>query len=129
MNYFKIAARRKTRFPSTRGLLTAEQLYDLSLKALDETARAINTELKSLSEDSFIDLTPDPRRGHLADALELVKEVIADVQADADRAAARVTKAARRKALTEALATKEGEALSKASLASLRAELAALDAD
>lgn len=129
MNYFKLAARRKTRFPSVKGDLTAEQLYSLSLKDLDATARAINTELKSLTEDSFIDLKPDPRRGHLSDALELVKEVIADVQADAERAANRQKKAELRRALTDALAQKQGEALSKASIEDLQKQLAALDSD
>ena len=128
-NLFKLAARRKTRFPSNRGELTAEQLYDLKLADLDITARTINTELKSLTEDSFVELKPDPRRGHLADALALVVEVIADKQADAAAAQKRVDKAALRRTLSEALARKQDEALSSASVEELQRQLAALDAD
>ena len=126
-NLFKLAARRKTRFPSDRGSLTAEQLYDLPLTALDTIARGINADLRSLTEDSFIDVKPDPRRGQQQDALDLVKEVIADKQADAAKAARRQEKAELRRTLTDALARKQDEALSKASVASLQKQLAALD--
>lgn len=128
-NLFKIAARRRTRFPSDRGDLTVEQLYQLPLAGLDNVARTINTELRSLTEDSFVELKPDPRKGQLQDALDLVKEVIADVQADADRAAKRQQKAALRRTLTDALARKQDEALSAASLEDIQKQLAALDED
>lgn len=126
-NLFKLAARRKTRFPSPRGDLTAEQLYQLSLADLDIVARGINAELKSLTEESFVDLTPDPRKGHLTDALDLVKEVIADKIADAARAHRTSQKAALRRTLTDALARKQDEALSAASIEDLQRQLAALD--
>lgn len=128
-NLFKIAARRRTRFPSDRGDLTVEQLYQLNLAGLDNVARTINAELRSLTEDSFVDLKPDPRKGQLQDALDLVKEVIADVQADAARAASRAQKAALRRTLTDALARKQDEKLSQASIEDIQAQLAALDED
>lgn len=126
---FKTAARRKTRFPSAKGLLTAEQLYDLKLTDLDVVARSINGELKGLTEDSFVELTPDPRRGHLKDALDLVIEVIADKQADVTAAEKRQKKAALKRTLTDALARKQDEALSSASIEDLQKQLAALDED
>lgn len=128
-NLFKIAARRKTRFQSNRGLLTAEQLYDLGLTDLDVVARGINADLKALTEDSFVELKPDPRKGLLADALALVVEVIADKQADAEATKKRADKAALRRTLTEALARKKDEALSSASVEELTKQLAALDED
>jgi hypothetical protein len=126
-NLFKIAARRKTRFASTRGDLTAEQLYDLKLTDLDIIGRNIQGELKGLTEDSLIELTPDPRKGHLQDALDLVKEVIADKLADKATAEKRAQKAALRRTLTDALARKQDEALSTASIEDLQNQLAALD--
>lgn len=128
-NLFKIAARRRTRFPSDRGDLTVEQLYQLPLTGLDNVARTINAELRSLTEDSFVELKPDPRKGQLQDALDLVKEVIADVQADKAKAENRAKKAALRRTLTDALARKQDEALSQASLEDIQAQLAALDED
>lgn len=127
-NLFKIAARRKTRFASPRhAALTAEQLYDLPLAELDTVARGINTELKGLTEDSFVELKPDPRKGELADALALVVEIIADKQADAEKAKRRADKAALRRTLTDALARKQDEKLSAASIEDIQKQLAALD--
>jgi hypothetical protein len=128
-NLFKLAARRKTRFNSTRGPLTAEQLYDLKLTDLDAIARGINTDLKSVTEDSFIQTTPDPRRGQLQDALDLVIEVIADKQADAADSKKRIERAALRDTLKSALARKQDEALSETSIADLQKQLAALGDD
>lgn len=128
-NYFKIAARRKTRFPSNRGDLTAEQLYDLNLGTLDSIARLINGELRSLTEDSFVEVKPDPRKGHLSDALELVKEIIADKVADRDRAEKRAKKASLKQAIGEALARKKNEELTSASAEELQKQLDALDND
>lgn len=126
-NLFKLAARRKTRFPSTKGQLTAEQLYSLTLPDLDATARAINTDLKSITEDSFIQTTPDPRRGELQDALDLVIEVIADKQADRAVAAKRASNAGLRQVLLAAKARKEEDKLSQASIEDIDKQLAALD--
>jgi enoyl-CoA hydratase/carnithine racemase len=128
-NLFKLAARRKTRFNSTRGPLTAEQLYDLKLPDLDATARAVNAELKSITEESFIQTTPDPRRGLLQDALDLVIEVIADKQLDAERATKRAAKADLKRTLTDALARAEAEKLAGTSIADLQKQLAALKDD
>ena len=128
-NLFKLAARRKTRFNSTKGLITAEQLYDLKLTDLDAIARGINTDLKSVTEDSFIQTTPDPRRGQLQDALDLVIEVIADKQADAADSKKRIERAALRDTLKSALARKQDEALSETSIADLQKQLAALGDD
>lgn len=128
-NLFKIATRRKMRFPSTRGMLTAEQLYDLTLPDLDSTARAIHGDLKSLTEDSFVEIKPDPRNGLLTDALDLVKEVIADKLADKDRAEKRAKKSALRTILLAAAARKQDEALSSASLEDIQKQLAELDGD
>ncbi len=128
-NLFKIAARRKTRFPSTRGDLTVEQLYDLSLPDLDTTARTINADLKNLTEGSFIEVTPDPRKGLLQDALDLVVEVIADKQVDAETAAKRTQKAALKRTLADALARAEAEKLGSMSIDDLKKQLAALDED
>lgn len=128
-NLFKLAARRKTRFNSAKGLITAEQLYDLKLTDLDVVARHISAELKSITEDSFIQTTPDPRRGQLQDALDLVIEVIADKQADAADSKKRIERAALRDTLKSALARKQDEALSETSIADLQKQLAALGDD
>lgn len=133
MSVFEMAARHKFRFPSSRGELTAEQLFDLPLTSkggfcLDAVARAVNTELKSVTEESFVEIKPDPRKPELEAKLELVKFVIADrIKAnEAVRAAAE--RAEKRRLLLDALATKEREELSQASRDDILKQLAELDA-
>lgn len=134
MDIYKFAAQNALRFPSKRGELTAEQLFDLPLKAatgfdLDTVARGINTALKAVSEESFVeDTSADPKRQALAVALDVVKDVIATKQAENRAQAERVRKHAERKKILDAMAAKKDEALTKASLEDLEKKLAELDA-
>jgi hypothetical protein len=127
MNIFETAARKKLRFPSTKGELTAEQLFDLPLVQLDTVARSIHSELKSITEESFIDVKPDPRRPELETKLEIVKHVIAVKVKERDDAIAAQERAAKRRKLLDAIAAKEDEALTTASKEDLLKQLAALD--
>jgi hypothetical protein len=134
VDIYKFAAQNALRFPSKRGELTAEQLFDLPLKAatgfdLDTVARGINTALKAVSEESFVeDTSADPKRQALAVALDVVKDVIATKQAENRAQAERVRKHAERKKILDAMAAKKDEALTKASLEDLEKKLAELDA-
>lgn len=83
---FEIAARRKFRFDSVRGSLTAEDLWDVPLRgtkvnpafSLDEIAKNINRQLKETSEESFVDQPSDEKtlQNDLQNALDLVKHII-----------------------------------------------------
>lgn len=130
---YKFAAQKGLRFPSKRGDLTAEQLFHLPLKSqtgcdLDSVARAINNQLKDASEESFVeDTTADPRREALRVALDVVKDVIATKQAENHAALEKARKAAERKKLLDALAAKQDERLTRASVEELEKQLAALE--
>ncbi len=130
---YKYAAQTGLRFPSKRGDLTAEQLFDLPLKSasgfdLDTVARAINSQLKGVSEESFVeDTAADPRRQSLAVALAVVKDVIATKQGENRAAAAKQQKAVERKKLLDAIAAKKDHALTTASMEELEKQLTALD--
>ncbi len=128
MNIFERAARNKLRFPSDKGGLTTEQVFDLNLHALDTLARTVNTELKSITEESFVEVKPDPRKRELTLQLDILKHVIAAKMAAADAAQKRADIEARRKQLTEALGAKEEAELGQKSAAQLRKELTALEA-
>lgn len=52
---FERAAKSKLRFQSNKGLLSVEDLYDLSLNSLDTIAKSINKRLKEETEESFIE--------------------------------------------------------------------------
>lgn len=138
MDIFELAARRKFRFPSAKGELTVEQLWDLPLIAgspitrdvkvdLDTVARGINVELKGVTEESFVNVNPDPRKGELTAKLEIIKHIIAVKQKEAADAKAAVERAEKRRKLVDAIASKDDEALSKASKEDLLKQLEEMD--
>lgn len=139
MNIFETAARKKFRFPSVKGDLNTEQLWDLPLIAkgrtgvapladLDSVARGINAELKSVTEDSFVAVKPDPRNADLAMKLDILKHIIAVKQDEATKAQASADRAEKRRKILEALAQQEDKALTTMSKEDLLKQLEALDA-
>lgn len=125
------ATRKKFRFPSDKGDLTVEQLWELPLTSrsgpnLNSIAITVNTELKGLTEESFVEVNPNPRRSQLRDMLEIVKYVIATKQQEVKEANEKVATAAAKERLREAIAVKKTEKLNSASLEELEAQLAAL---
>lgn len=52
---YKKASKLKLRFQTTRGLLTAEQLWDLPLTTLDALAVSLEREYKESGKKSFLD--------------------------------------------------------------------------
>lgn len=128
---FVVASRRKFRFASERGDLSAEQLWDLPLTSkngfnLNAVAIAVNSELKGLAEESFVETSTNPRRRELEQMLEVVKYVISVKQEEAKAAQERVAKQELKRKLQDAIAAKEGQALLDASLDDLRAQLASI---
>lgn len=133
MNIFERASRAQLRFDSTIGLLTTEQIWELPLTAkgerpdLDKLARAVNSELKSIEEGSFVNITPDPRKSDLELRLDILKHVI-DAKLTAKAAAEKAAENAERKRkLLSALASKEEAELSGMSKDQIEAEIAKLD--
>lgn len=132
-NLFEIASRKAFRFPSARGELTVEQLWDLPLQSrsnfdLDSLARSVNTALKAVTEESFVATTINHAKAELELKLELVKHVIAVKIAENKAISDRAAKADKRKKLIAALAQKEEQALGGMTKEEIEKELAALDA-
>ena len=129
-------AQKKLRFQTPRGLLWAEQLYDLPLQSttgydLDSVAQAVDTELeKTKGKKSFVDQAADDStlKTNLSAMMEVVLEVIADKQAAATKATKRAERKAERKKLLDLVAAKKRQALEAKPLADLEAMLAAADA-
>lgn len=131
---YKYAARNKLRFPSKKGDLTAEQLFELPLKSatgadLDTVAKGINAQLKIAGEESFVeDAAANPQRQRLVVALEIVKDAIKTKQEENRAAAERADRAVKRTKLLDAMAAREGQDLASKSLKELKEQLDALDA-
>lgn len=137
-NIFEKAARKKVRFPTVRGELTVEQLWDVPLTAapaptrdvkfdLDTIARTINSDLKSVSEESFVNTKVDPRKEVYELQLEIVKHIIAVKIAEHEAAKKKAQNAEKRRAIVEAIAARESTDLASKSKDDLLKELAALE--
>lgn len=133
MDIFERAARGKYRYPSIVGDILTEQLWDLPLTSkrsacLDDTARSIYTELKSLDEVSFVETRPNPRRAELDVMLEILKFVIADKIAAAEQAQKASENAERKRKLLAALSSKQEAELAGMSKEEIEAEIAKIAA-
>lgn len=129
---YKYAAQTGIRFPSIRGDLVLEQLFDLPLSSksgfdLDSVAKEINGALKACGEESFVSTMNNPRQKPLEIALEVVKDVIATKQAVNAAALAKTHKAEERRKILDAINNKKDQQLSASSLEDLEKQLAALD--
>lgn len=57
MENFKLASQQKLRFQTSKGQLSTEQLWDLSLEELDNLAVSLETEHKESGKKSFLTKT------------------------------------------------------------------------
>lgn len=109
MNLFLTAAKEKYRFPSNKGDLTVEQLFDLPLLDsrsafdLNSVAMGLNRSLQAIEQESFVEVKNQPLKSSLANRLEIVKEIISIKKAEKDAAIDAKARADRRQQLLEAL--------------------------
>lgn len=132
MNIFEQASINKTRFASTKGDLTTEQLWDLPLTSksgfdLDTLAKSVNAELKATAEESFVATSTNPAKAVLEHKLEILKHIIAVklAQNEAHRMAAQ--RATERRKLLDILGQKEDQALAALTPEEIRERLAKLE--
>lgn len=131
MSNFKKAAKLRLRFPSSKGMLSVEDLYQLPLTSktgfdLDTVAKEVNAQLTFVSEESFVATTVNPQKAELTLKLDILKEVIADkIAENADKAAATAKRHEREK-LLEVLQGKKDAALQDLPIEELEARIAAL---
>lgn len=123
---YKKALRTKLRFSTTKGKLTTEDLFDLSLVDLNNLAIALDKKLSETPRKSFIsDIAPDTQEDELR--FNIVKDVITLKLAERDAAQNAKAKAAEKAQLLEILHRKQNEALENLSVAEIEAKLAELE--
>lgn len=132
MDLFEQAARQKLRFPSAKGDLTAENLWDLPLTSkggfdLDSVAKAINTSLKAEAEESFVAVSANPRKAQLETQLAIVKYVIAERIKESEATRQRSERAAERQRLIAILGDKQDEQLRSMTAEEIRKRINELD--
>jgi len=128
MNIFEQASKKKIRFSSNRGDLTAEQLWDMPLQSksgfdLDTIAKEVNRGIKESSEESFVTTKASSATTTLELQLEVLKHIIAVKIEAAAVAAKRTENEARRAKLIEALENKQNSELNNMSSEDILKEL------
>jgi len=121
---FQKASRLKLRFDSVKGLLAAEDLWDLPLTSatgkanLDDIAKAVNKELKTTQEESFV---AKETKGNeiLQLKLEILKTIISIKMAENEAAAKARENAEKKQQILALIQQKKGEQLAGASLEDL----------
>lgn len=128
MTIFEKATREKFRYPSTKGLLTTEQLWELPLTAksgfsLDDVAKTVNAELKAIDTESFVATETNPAKATLETKLEVVKHVIAIRLAEDQAANAAAAKKLEKEKLLAVLGRKQDAVLENLTEAELLARI------
>lgn len=116
---FEMATRSKLRFPSTKGELSVEDLWDLSDKDLDVVYKNLkDQEVKSSEESLLDDANVDPK---LTAAIGIVKYIFTTKRNERLAEKERINKKQTQKKYIDALSKKQDEAIEKMSEAELRA--------
>lgn len=118
MNIFEYAVRNKIRFPF-KGMISVEDLWDLSLTSLDSIYKTLNKQVKQTEEESLL-ITKTNVDTELEVQIAIVKHIVSvklDEQDAREKAAA---KKAQKQKIMAIIATKEDEALQNSSVDDLR---------
>lgn len=135
MNMFEEALRKSYRFPSDKGGLTTEQLWQLPLKRGVPNLNDVAISLHKLLEDRAVSFVDDVDQGvtvsgfstaDMQKKLEIVKHIIAEKKREISLKTEEAEKAEVRSKLKQALADKESEAYKSMSKEEIKAALGAL---
>ena len=123
---FEQASRLKLRFETTKGFLSTEDLWDLSLTSLDSIYRVINKKLKEESEESLI-TTRSKSNKELDLKVEILKHVVKVKQEEAELKKARQERLNELELLRNLKQEKQMDALKGMDLESLNKRIAELE--
>lgn len=124
-NLFEMATRSKLRFPSTKGELSVEDLWDLSDKDLDVVYKNLkDQEVKSSEESLLDDANVDPK---LTAAIGIVRYIFTTKRKEKLAEKERINKKLKQKKYIDALSKKQDEVIEKMSEAELRAMIDSLE--
>lgn len=109
MNIFEFAARNKVRFPF-KGMISVEDLWDLSLTNLDSIYKTLNKQVKQSEEESLLS-TKENVNTELEVQIAIVKHIVSVKLAEKEAAEKASAKKAQKQKIMSIIATKENEAL------------------
>ena len=114
---FEIATRKKYRFPF-RGMISTEDLWDLTLEQLDTVYKTLNKQVKTEEETSL--MTQSTTDEDTLNMIEIVKHIFTTKQEEANARKMAAKNAEKKKRILEVIAQKQDESLMKMSVADLQ---------
>lgn len=124
-NIFEYAVRNKVRFPF-KGLISVEDLWDLSVTNLDSIYKTLNKQIKQSEEESLLTVKTNIDT-ELEVQINIVKHIVSVKLAEQEAREKAAAKKAQKQKIMSIIATKEDEALKNSSVDDLRKMLDELD--
>ena len=115
---FEYATRNKVRFPF-KGLISAEDLWDLTLTNLDSIYKTLNKQVKQSEEESLLD-TKTTVDKELDVQIAIVKHIAAVKLAEQEAREKASVKKAQKQKIMAIIASKQDEALQNSSVEDLQ---------
>ena len=115
---FEYAARNKVRFPF-KGLISVEDLWDLSLTNLDSIYKTLNKQVKQSEEESLLN-TKTTVDKELDVQIAIVKHIVAVKLAEQEAREKASVKKAQKQKIMAIIASKQDEALQNSSVEDLQ---------
>lgn len=125
MNIFEMATRNKFRFPY-KGLISVEDLWDLSHVQLDSIYKNLNKEIKQIQEESLLS-AKNSEDAELQAKIDIVKYIFTVKQQEAIQRSIDAENAYKKRRIMEILAQKQDDSLMDKSEDELRKMLKELD--
>ena len=117
-NIFEYATRNKIRF-SFRGLISVEDLWDLSLTNLDSIYKELNKQSKQSEEESLLNIKTQEDE-LLNMQIEIVKHIVSVKLAEKEAREKASVKKAQKQKIMSIIAAKQDEALQNSSIDDLQ---------
>lgn len=124
-NIFEYATRNKIRF-SFKGMISVEDLWDLSLTNLDSIYKTLNKQIKQTEEESLL-ATKTSVDTELEVQIAIVKHIVSVKLEEKEAREKAVAKNAQKQKIMAIIASKEDEALQNSSVDDLRKMLEELN--
>ena len=117
-NIFEYASRNKVRFPF-KGMISVEDLWDLSLTNLDSIYKTLNKQVKQSEEESLLS-TKASVDTELEVQIAIVKHIVSVKLAEKEATEKASAKKAQKQKIMSIIATKQDEALQNSSIDDLK---------
>ena len=124
-NIFEYAVRNKIRFPF-KGMISVEDLWDLSLQNLDSIYKTLNKQVKQSEEESLLNIKTSVDT-ELEVQIAIVKHIVSVKLAEKATAEKAAEKKAQKQKIMSIIAAKQDEALQNSSIDDLQKMLESLD--